>query len=252
MVAHRGGDTAGIEKENSLAAFQAAYDLGYRWFETDVVPTKDGKLLAIHGRGYQRHPNKDLPRRLQIQKMTYDEVVATFNVGGEPPLLLEDLLDAFKDVRVFIDPKTFKAAPYLAQLLIKRPEDLWRVCVGSFHRRNTTLVCRRVKEATGQDIACGAIGIFRAFLLIYTAKFSLPVFFLKSYIKRTKTNTFYLPYKFAMNGNGRKIVDLAHNLDLRVAVYTPNDEAAIKAAIECGMDAIMSDRVELLKTLTAE
>jgi glycerophosphoryl diester phosphodiesterase len=49
LVAHRGGDAAGIEKENSLAAFQAAYDLGYRWFETDVVTTKDGQLLAIHG-----------------------------------------------------------------------------------------------------------------------------------------------------------------------------------------------------------
>ena len=131
-VAHRGGDGAGIEKENSLAAFQAAYDLGYRWLETDVVPTSDGKLLAIHGRGFQRHPNKDMPSRLKVQRMTYAEALDNIRVGGEKLVTLNELLDAFPDVKFFLDPKTLKAAPALARTLIQRPHDLNRVWVGSF------------------------------------------------------------------------------------------------------------------------
>jgi glycerophosphoryl diester phosphodiesterase len=251
MVAHRGGDAAGIEKENSLAAFQAAYDLGYRWFETDVVTTKDGKLLAIHGRGYQRRPNKDLPSRLAIQKMTYAEARQNVTVGGELPLLLEELLDAFPDVQVFVDPKTFKTAPVLADLLISRPSDLGRVCVGSFYRRNTTLVSRSIKAATGRDISCGAIGIWRSLLLIWTARLSLPTFWISRYLRATKTDTLYLPYRLLLNRDGQKIVETAHKLQLRLAVYTPNDEASIQRCAKLGVDAIMSDRLVVLKRALA-
>lgn len=248
-IAHRGGDGAGIEKENSLEAFQAAYELGYRWFETDVVTTKDGKLLAIHGRGFQLRPNRDLPRRLAIQQMTYAEAQKKITVGGEPVLLLEELLDAFKDVRVFIDPKTYKTAPVLAELLIARPGDLQRVCIGSFHRRNTTLVQKRVKEATGQEITCGAIGVFRGLLLVWTARLSLPSFWVRRYLRQTGTNTFYLPYSVVMKGYGNRVVALAHDLGLRVTVYTPNDENSIRECLARGVDGIMSDRVRLLKEL---
>jgi glycerophosphoryl diester phosphodiesterase len=236
MVAHRGGDAAGIEKENSLTAFQAAYDLGYRWFETDVVTTKDGQLLAIHGRGYQLHPNKDLPSRISIQKMTY----------AEAPLLFKELLDAFPDVKVFVDPKTYKTAPVLAELLISRPDDLQRVCVGSFHRHNTLLIAKRVKVATGQDITCGAIGAFRSIALVWTAKLSLPTFWVERYLRKTRTRIIYLPYRRLLQNDGQKIVDTTHTLGLKLAAYTPNDAVSIKQLADIGVDVIMSDRVRML------
>ena len=45
-IAHRGGSEVAFE--NTFQAFTDAYDLGYRWLETDVQVSKDGVLYAIH------------------------------------------------------------------------------------------------------------------------------------------------------------------------------------------------------------
>ena len=43
LFSHRGGR---LEfDENTMSAFQASYDAGYRGFEIDVRLTKDGKML---------------------------------------------------------------------------------------------------------------------------------------------------------------------------------------------------------------
>src|ERR1039458_2794644 len=44
--AHRGG--AGEAPENTLAAFEIAVTLGYRYLETDAHVTRDGVLVAFH------------------------------------------------------------------------------------------------------------------------------------------------------------------------------------------------------------
>ena len=45
-MAHRGFSRDGME--NSMAAFRAAVDLGFRYLETDVHTTADGVLLLFH------------------------------------------------------------------------------------------------------------------------------------------------------------------------------------------------------------
>lgn len=242
-VAHRGGDAAGIDKENSLAAFQAAYDLGYRWFETDVVPTKDGKLLAIHGRGYQRHPNKDLPSRLKIQRMTYSEIVSSITVGGEKVLTLDELLDAFPDAKFFLDPKTLKAASALAKNLIGRPQDLDRVWIGSFIPFNNARVYKAVKQVTGQDLGLALLGPVKSAPIRLAAY--LPIFMplASAYVRWTRAGSVRVFYA----RSNQKFIQTSHKLGLKTGVYTPNTKKAIEQSLASGVDVIMSDSVKLLK-----
>ena len=51
-IAHRGGDE--VAPENTVAAFQHAWSLGFRVLETDVHVTADGVLIAFHDADLER------------------------------------------------------------------------------------------------------------------------------------------------------------------------------------------------------
>ena len=55
--AHRGG--AEEAPENTMAAFEHAYDAGLRYMETDVHRTRDGVLVAFHDRNLRRLAGRD-------------------------------------------------------------------------------------------------------------------------------------------------------------------------------------------------
>lgn len=55
VFSHRGGRLE--HDENTLSAFQASYDAGYRGFETDIRMTKDGVLVVTHDSNLERTTN---------------------------------------------------------------------------------------------------------------------------------------------------------------------------------------------------
>lgn len=260
-VAHRGGDAAGIEKENSLTAFQAAHDLGFRWFETDVVPTRDGKLLATHGRGFQMHPNKDLPTRRRLQAMTFSEVKKLL-IGGEPLVLLEDLLNTFPDVKWFIDPKVDSAVAPLVGLLKQKSRNLDSFGLGAFSQERTNAVAQELREATGKDI-CTSIGPLGAFAILGASETDMTKLeprdrvlygVLKSLRKlptpeeavtTTRATSFHAPYRWI--NESTNLVELAHGLGLHVASWTPDEIKDIQRSADKGADAIMSNRLDNLQ-----
>ena len=110
-IAHRGGSEVAFE--NTYEAFADAYELGYRWLETDVQISKDGVLYAIHDPNLKRlvginvyvHDlnSEDLDRILINRK---------YNIPR-----LELLIQKFHDVTFNLDAKNIYAAKALVTIL---------------------------------------------------------------------------------------------------------------------------------------
>lgn len=263
-VAHRGGDLLGQEKENSLAAVEAAVRLGYEWFETDVVPTSDGKLLAIHGRGYQMHPNRDLPTRGRIQEMSYAEVQRDLKIGGETPPLLEELLKQFPATKWFIDPKVDNAVEPLIKILSQPSIGLDRITVGAFSQKRTDAIASAIKEKTGQDV-CTVMGPLGAYAILKVSDVKVNELELRdrvvlaslvlagklnnteAMVKNLKATSVSIPYRWVNNSSD--FVDISHSYGIHVAVWTPNKREDILASVAKGVDAVMSDNIKELREI---
>ena len=131
--AHRGG--ASEAPENTMPAFEHAVRLGYRYLETDAHVTADGVLIAFHDDRLDRVTD----RTGVIAELPWSEVQHARVDGREPIPLLEDLLTAWPDVRVNIDPKHDAAAEPLAAAIV-RTGTVDRVCVGAFSDRRIAVV----------------------------------------------------------------------------------------------------------------
>lgn len=126
--AHRGwhvGSTAGME--NSLSAFRAAVDEGYRYVETDVHVTADGVVVVAHDALLDRTTDAGGP----IAELPW-RVVRAARIGGREEVVplsavLEDLPDTFFNIDVKADAAV---APVVAVLDAAKAYD--RVCLASF------------------------------------------------------------------------------------------------------------------------
>ena len=98
-MAHRGGLDTGTE--NTMTAFEHAVGLGYRYVETDVHLTADGVLVAFHDDRLDRVTDATGA----IADLTWDRVRRARVAGVDPIPRFEELLAAWPDLRINIDPK---------------------------------------------------------------------------------------------------------------------------------------------------
>jgi glycerophosphoryl diester phosphodiesterase len=226
--AHRGG--AGDWPENTMPAFEAAVAMGYRYVETDVHLTSDGVLLAFH----DDHLDRVTDRVGAVAELPYREVREARVGGREPILLLEDLLGAFPEVRVNIDPKHDSAVEPLAAV-IKRTGSIDRVCCGSFSDARLA----RLRGILGPGL-CTSLGP-RSIARLRAGSYGLPAGPLPSPCVQ-------VPHRF----RGRTVTDLrfvrtAHALGLQVHVWTIDDPTEIDELLDLGVDGVMTDRPAVLK-----
>lgn len=106
--AHRGGSADGLE--NTLRQFRRAVEAGYRYIETDVHATRDGRLVAFHDATLDRVTDG----AGRIADLPWERVRHARVAGEEPVPLFEELLGTFPEVRWNID---VKAEPALVPLL---------------------------------------------------------------------------------------------------------------------------------------
>ena len=87
FFSHRGGRME--YDENTLSAFEASYQKGYRGYETDVRMTKDGQLVILHDTDLKRTTNMTG----RVEEMTAAEIRKAETKKGHKVLFLDELMD---------------------------------------------------------------------------------------------------------------------------------------------------------------
>ncbi|MGV8995902.1 MAG: glycerophosphodiester phosphodiesterase [Parvibaculaceae bacterium] len=232
--AHRGG--AGNWPENTMPAFQGAIDLGFRYIETDVHATRDGVLLAFHDDKLDRVTDKTGI----IAEMDFADVARARVDGKEPIPRLEELLLAFPQARINIDPKRDNAVvPLIAAL--RDCNAVERVCVTSFSGARIAAA----REALGEKL-CTGLGPM-ATARVRFSSWSGPLGFLWG---GYSGGCLQIP---VVQG-GIRLVDpvmitRAHAIGLQVHVWTIDDPHEMNRLIDLGVDGLMTDQPAVLKTV---
>ncbi|MFJ3407018.1 glycerophosphodiester phosphodiesterase [Promicromonospora sp. NPDC090134] len=236
--AHASAGTEGLE--NSLAAFGAAVDLGYRYVETDAHGTVDGVAVALHDESLDRTTDGTG----LVAELPWSEVSEARIGGVEPVPLLEDLLGGWPDLRVNIDVKHSSSVGPVARA-IERTSAWDRVCVTSFEvaRRRATLtkLSRPVATSAGRrEIASFLTGV----------RVHVPALSRRAL---RDVDALQVPvHEGSITVVDPTSIAAAHSLGKKVHVWTIDDPDEMRQLIDDGVDGLITDRADLLKDVLIE
>ncbi|MFD4256645.1 glycerophosphodiester phosphodiesterase [Streptomyces sp. NPDC058534] len=227
--AHRGGSADGLE--NTLKQFRRAVEAGYRYIETDVHATRDGKLVAFHDATLDRVTDG----AGRIAGLPWERVRHARVAGEEPVPLFEELLGTFPEVRWNID---VKAEPALVPLLelIGRTNAWDRVCVGSFSEARVV----RAQRLAGPRLAT-SYGI-RGILGLRLRSWGVP-----AAPRRSPVAAQVPEAQSGIRIVDRRFLRAAHARGLQVHVWTVNDPDRMHRLLDLGVDGIMTDHIDTLR-----
>ena len=229
--AHRGG--ASEAPENTMPAFEHAVRLGYRYLETDAHVTSDGVLIAFHDDRLDRVTD----RTGVIAELPWSEVGAAKVDGRESIPLLEDLLAAWPDVRINIDPKQDAVAEPLAAAIV-RTGATDRVCVGAFSDKRIA----KVKALTGPGL-CTSMGPREVARLVSASRGGPGRAGVLAPCAQVPPRQGRVPLVTP------RLVDTAHRFGVQIHVWTIDDAQEMARLLDLGVDGIMTDHPQVLKDL---
>lgn len=237
-LAHRGFDVDGAGLENTMAAFEAAVRLGYRYIETDVHATRDGALVAFHDETLDRVTDSEG----LIPELSWREVSRARVRGVEKVPLLEDLLGSWPDVRVNIDVKT-PGAILPTVRVIERTRAHERVCVTSFSDQRRQSVVMRLTRPVVTSAGQNATAAFRAAA-------ELPRLIRHSVVSKVlrEVDGLQIPAEhYGIEVVNPTTIAAAHEVGRFVHVWTVNEVPDMVRLLDLGVDGLVTDRADLLK-----
>lgn len=232
IIAHRGA--SGHAPENTIAAFERAVQLGAGFIETDIQLTRDGRFVAIHDDTLERTTNGHGAVHdytlAELRKLDAGRWFDRPFDGLRIPTLEEVLEFAQKHDVVFYLEIKYKPAWGMHEALaaaLRPPEFAARSIVISFQietlRRmrqiDPSLAIGVLVDRRRAGIVEEAVGVGARQLCLH-ADLVTP-----------------------------ELVEKAHRAGLHVAAWTLNDLAAMRVAVGCGVDGVMTDLPDRLRAL---
>ena len=229
-IAHRGGSYLG--SENTMEAFENAINMGFKFLETDIQITRDKKLIAFHDNTL----NRVTDHKGYIINKTWNELKKTKVAGKFNIPLLSDIFYNWPEINLNIDPKNNASISTLIEFL-KENNFFDRVCIGSFSgKRLETL-----RKIFGSSL-CTSAGPLEV-LKLKLSSLNLRKF-------KIDANCVQVPLKyFEIKIIDRNFINYCHELNLKVHVWTINEIKEMEELLDLGVDGIMSDNLEGLKTV---
>lgn len=234
--AHRGGAYDGLE--NSMEAFEACVKLGYRYIETDVHLTKDGVVVALHDGDLRRVAGA----RASIGNLTWDEL-RSFQIGSGGTIpRLDEVLAAWPELNLNIDAKSAVVAAPLVQAVTDH-DAVARVCFASFSDRR--IADMRRLAGPNAIISMGTRTVTRLLAASLQPRLGrlLPI----------AGHCAQVPYRAGRYTLvNERFVEFAHDIGKQVHVWTIDDPAQMNHLLDLGVDAIMTDKPDVLKRVLIE
>jgi glycerophosphoryl diester phosphodiesterase len=240
LMAHRGFDLSGLE--NSMRAFEAAVALGVTFLETDVQATADGIALAFHDATLDRVTDG----HGKVAELTWRQLQEVRIGGSEPIPRLEEVFDAWPQVRVNVDVKAPGAvAPFVRAVRRARARD--RVVVASFSDRRREAAVRALAHDGPVAWSPGIGGTARVVLAAARGEVDR--------VTRALAGAACLQVPERFSGVPVvtvRLVRQVHAAGAQVHVWTIDEPAAMHRLLDLGIDAIVTNRVDLALKVLAD
>ena len=245
-IAHRGG--ALEAPQNTMAAFDRAIGLGYRYLELDVRATSDGALAVFHD--YTLDALTGRPGA--VHELTWSELCQAKVLGREPIPRLEEVLAAWPDVNLNLDPKHHNAVAPLVKLL-RQHDCTGRICLSTFSDRRLRMLAKHLADDHCIARTQSQAAWWRLKSLL-GGKYPAAAPPTSPNRQRDLTRgCLQVPATI----HKRKLVDerfvaTAHSYGHQVHVWTVNDPDEMRQLLALGVDGIFTDRPTVLKDVLLE
>ena len=235
---HRGGDPA---RENTMAAFEDAVAMGYRYMEIDVRTSSDGVLVVFHDESLDRITDG----AGRLSEKTWEELSALrLRASGEPLLRFEELLTRWEDVHLNVDLKDEASVEEFARL-VEAHGAHDRVLAASFNdaRRH------RVRRALSRRTAASGGWVVTA-LIVLLGPLGL---MRRSGRRAAEIDCLQVPIS---QGRIRVVtpgfIRRCHQAGLQVHVWVVDEPAEMHRLLDMGVDGLMTDDAAALAKVMTE
>lgn len=226
-MAHRGGNE--FAAENTIAAFDKATELGFRYLETDVHATPDGTLVAFHDLNLERVAGISATVS-EVSRKQLDKI----RIDGEHSIpTLDQLLERFPDARFNIDPKTDAAAELLVDA-IREHDAIERVCIGSFSEKRIKFCQRHL----GPEL-CTSPGPSGVAKVLLAARLGRHTTFSYGCLQIPRG-------AYRLDLTRPELIKNIKRLGLQVHYWTINESDEMRRLLDAGADALISDKLTVL------
>ncbi|UCD73282.1 MAG: glycerophosphodiester phosphodiesterase, partial [Candidatus Bathyarchaeota archaeon] len=215
---HRGA--AAIEPENTLRGIRRAIEIGVDQIEIDIHLTKDGELVVIHDETVDRTTNG----HGRIRDLTFEEIRGLDAGKGELVPTLQEVIDLTRDQVILQVELKGLGVEHKAVETVEEADIIDHVVFSSF--RHPAL--KTVKKLN-HNIATGVLFVCRPINPVQLA--------LDAEAGAIHPNVSFVDEDLVHN---------AHALGLLVRAWNSDDEEEMRRLIGTGIDALGSNRPDLL------